>query len=87
MYQCDRDPESVTLLQIVVCFVFCGESRGCRLFTTASMLGAVRKAGTEIPRVWSLLECFTSSQGPLLFLIIQWRWQRHLTWSSSHDVN
>ena len=69
----------------VVCFVFRGESPGCRLFGTASMLewlkissptthrGAVRKDGAEIPR-------------PPLFLIIQWRRQRQLRWSHTHGV-
>jgi len=52
------------------CSVFWGQSPGCRLFGTASMLessspathrGAVRKDGAEIPWGWSLPECFTSS--------------------------
>jgi len=72
---------------------FWGESSGCRLFSTASMLewlsGAVRKDGAKISWGWSLPECFMSSGGleyPPLFLIIQWRRQRHLTWSTTHDV-
>jgi len=47
--------------------------------------GAARKDGAEIPWGWSLPECFTSSacfNVPPLFLIIQWRRQRHLTWSA-----
>jgi len=53
---------------VYVSFVVRGESQGCRLFGTASMLewlrnalphhymGAVRKDGAEIPREWSLPE-------------------------------
>ena len=43
-----------------------------------------------MPRGCSLPECFTSSSAglerPPLFLIIQWRRQRHLTWLATHDV-
>jgi len=46
--------------------------------------GAVRKDGAEIPWGWSLPACFTS-WGPRLFLIIQCRRQRHLTWAVTHD--
>ena len=51
--------------------------------------GAVRKDGDELPWGWSLPECFTSSGGlqlPPLFLIIQRKRQRHLTWTATHDV-
>ena len=51
--------------------------------------GVLRKDGAEIPWRWSLPECFTSSGGlqrPRLFLLIQWRRQRHLTWSATHDI-
>jgi len=56
-------------------FVVPGESPGCLLISTASMLewlrnssptthrGAVWKDGAEIPWGWSLPECFTSSGG------------------------
>ena len=40
-------------------------------------------------RGWSLPECFISSgffNIPLYFLIIQWRQQHHLMWSTTHDV-
>ena len=60
---------------IGVGFVVRGESPGCRLISTVSMLecwenssptthrGAIRKDGAEIPWGWSLPECFTSSGG------------------------
>ena len=81
-------------------FIVRGESPGCCLFSTASMLewlrnllptthrGAVQKDGVEIPWGWSLPECFYILRGqrPPLFLIIQSRWQCHLTWSATHDV-
>jgi len=73
---------------------FRGESPGCRLFSTVSMLeglrnssttthrGVLRKDGAEI--TWG--RPLPDLEHPPLFLIIQWRRQRHLTWSSTHDV-
>jgi len=72
-----------------------GESPGCRLISTASMWEWLRnllphhsqESSTER---WSrnTLRVVTASvlrpQG--IFNIFQWRRQRHLTWSATHDV-
>ena len=77
-------------------FVFRGESPGCHLFGTASMLEWLRNLlprhhsqGSSTER-WSrntlrvvTARVLTSSGGlkrPHLFLIIQWRRQRQFTW-------
>ena len=71
-----------------VCFVVRGESPGCRLFGTASMLEWLRKVlphhsqGSTAKR-WSRN---TSVLRPRFFWIMQWRRQRHLTWAATHDV-
>ena len=83
------------------CFVFRGESPGCRLFSTASVFEWLinllphhsQGSNTEI---WSqntlrvvTVRVFYVLGGSLttpLFLIIQCRLQRHLTWSDTHTV-
>ena len=75
-------PPFLKIMTVLVCFVVRGQSPSCPLFSTASMLGwlrnssptthrgAVRKDGANIPREWSVPECFTSSLGfnvPLYF--------------------
>ena len=87
---------------LFVCFVFGGESPGCRLFSTASILEWLRNhlshhsKRTNTER-WSRntlrvvnARVFYVFRGvfnfPLYLFLIQWRRQRHLTWSVTHDV-
>ena len=74
-----------------VCFVVRGESPGSRLFATASMLEWLRNPlphlshGSSTER-WSRNTVrVVAAIVFYIFLIIRWRWQRHLTWSATHD--
>ena len=85
-----------------VCFVFRGQSPGCRLLGTVFMLewlrnptpppltgeqyGKMEPKYPEGGHCQSVLRPHGVSHIPPLFLIIQWTWQRHLTWSATHDV-
>ena len=96
-----RDPGRLFCL-LLFCFCCSRESPGCRLFGTASMLEWLRKLlthhshgeqyGKMEPKYTEGGHCQSvlRPQGvfniPPLFLIIQWRRQRHLTWSATHDV-
>jgi len=71
------------LIVQVQCFVVRGEPPGCRLFGTASMFELLRNLLTHHSQ-WEQYGKI-EPQYPL-FLIIQWRWQRHLMWSATHDV-
>ena len=83
------------------CFVYRGESPGCRLFRTGIMFEWLRnllpyhsqgiiteRCSRNILRVVTA-RVFYVLMGSLtspLFLIIQWRRQLHITWSATHDV-
>jgi len=83
----------------ILLLVFRGESLDCRLISTASMLEWLRPTpphhsqGSSTERLsQNTLRMVTARVAYILsgsltyILVIQWRRQRHLTWSSTHDV-